>query len=72
MVREVVRSGVDLIKFFNTGFGRESQSGSVRSYTAKETRALIDEAHIHGKIVACHALGGPGLHTAIEAGVDSV
>jgi len=72
MVREVVRAGADFIKFFNTGFGRETQNGTTRSYTAEETRALVDEAHIHGKTVACHALGGPGLRTAIEAGVDSI
>ncbi len=72
MVREVVRAGADFIKFFNTGFGRETQNGTTRSYTAEETRALVDEAHINGKTVACHALGGQGLRTAIEAGVDSI
>jgi imidazolonepropionase-like amidohydrolase len=72
MVREVVRAGADVIKFFNTGFGRETQSGTIRSYTMEETQALVSEAHIHGKTVACHALGGPGLRTAIEAGVDSI
>jgi len=72
MVREVVRTGADFIKFFNTGFGRETQDGKTRSYTAEETRALVDEAHVNGKTVACHALGGPGLRTAIEAGVDSI
>ena len=72
MVREVVRVGADVIKFFNTGFGRETQSGTTRSYTPEETIALVDETHIHGKKVACHALGGPGLRAAIEAGVDSI
>ena len=72
MVREVVRAGADVIKFFNTGFGRETQSGTTRSYTPDETRALVDEAHVHGKKVACHAIGGPGLRDAVEAGVDSI
>ncbi len=71
-VREVIRAGADVIKFFNTGFGRGTQSGTTRSYNAAETQALVDEAHTHGKTVACHALGGPGLRTAIEAGVDSI
>ena len=35
-------------------------------------KALVDEAHALGRRVMCHALGGPGLRTAIEAGVDSV
>ena len=72
MVREVVRAGADFIKFFNTGFGRETQSGMTRSYTPEETQALVDEAHAHGKKVACHAIGGPGLRAAVEAGVDSI
>ncbi len=72
MVREVVRAGADVIKFFNTGFGRQTQNGTTRSYDAVETQALVDEAHLHGKTVACHALGGPGLRTAIEVGVDSI
>ena len=72
MVREVVRAGADFIKFFNTGFGRETQSGTTRSYTPEETQALVDEAHAHGKKVACHAIGGPGLRAAVEAGVDSI
>ncbi len=72
MVREVIRAGADVIKFFNTGFGRATQNGTTRSYNAEEVQALVDEAHIHGKTVACHALGGPGLRTAIEAGVDSI
>ena len=72
MVREVIRAGADVIKFFNTGFGRQTQNGTTRSYDAVETQALVDEAHLHGKTVACHALGGPGLRTAIEVGVDSI
>jgi imidazolonepropionase-like amidohydrolase len=35
-------------------------------------RALVDEAHALGRRVMCHALGGPGLRLALEAGVDSV
>ena len=72
MVREVVGMGADFIKFFNTGFGRETQSGTTRSYDPEEIKALVDEAHVHGKKVACHAIGGPGLRDAIAAGVDSI
>ena len=35
-------------------------------------KALVDEAHALGRRVMCHALGGPGLRVAIEAGVDSI
>lgn len=57
VVREAVLAGADVIKFFNTGFGRETQNGTTRSYTPEETKALVDEAHIHGKTVACHGCG---------------
>jgi len=33
---------------------------------------LVDEAHALGRKVMCHALGGPGLRLAIEAGADSI
>ncbi len=33
---------------------------------------LVDEAHALGRKVMCHAIGGPGLRMAIEAGVDSI
>src|SRR5207244_4781937 len=35
-------------------------------------KALVDEAHSLGRRVMCHAVGGPGLRVAIEAGVDSI
>ena len=35
-------------------------------------RVLVDEAHALGRKVMCHALGGPGLRLALEAGVDSI
>ena len=34
--------------------------------------ALVEESHALGRRVMCHALGGPGLRMAIEAGVDSI
>ncbi len=34
--------------------------------------ALVAESHALGRRVMCHALGGPGLRTALEAGVDTI
>src|SRR5262245_9438292 len=34
--------------------------------------ALVAEAHALGRRVMCHALGGPGMRAAVEAGVDSI
>jgi imidazolonepropionase-like amidohydrolase len=35
-------------------------------------KALVEESHMLGRKVMCHALGGPGLRVALEAGVDSI
>lgn len=73
MVRTNVKYGVDLIKFCATGgvFSKGTQLGA-RQYTMEEMRAIVDEAHTHGRTVAAHAHGNEGIRFAIEAGVDSV
>jgi imidazolonepropionase-like amidohydrolase len=73
-VRTMVRAGADVIKCATTG-GASSRPGhgpKDPAFTLEEMRALVDEAHLLGRRVMCHALGGPGLRTAIEAGVDSI
>jgi imidazolonepropionase-like amidohydrolase len=42
------------------------------AFDRDEMRALVDESHALGRKVMCHALGGPGLRLALEAGVDSI
>ena len=73
-VREMVRAGADVIKFATTG-GASSRAGfgpKDMLITEEEIAALVDEAHSLGRRVMCHALGGPGLRSGIEAGVDSI
>jgi imidazolonepropionase-like amidohydrolase len=73
-VRAMVRAGADVIKCATTG-GASSRPGhgpKDPAFTLDEMKALVDEAHTLGRRVMCHALGGPGLRTAIEAGVDSI
>ncbi len=73
-VRRMVRAGADVIKCATTG-GASSRVGHGPLdpvFTLEEMRALVEEAHAHGRPVMCHAIGGPGLRLAIEAGVDSV
>ena len=72
VVRENARVGADLIKVFQTGFGRATHLGTDACYELEELKALVDESHAQGRRVACHAVGGPGLRTAVEAGVDSI
>ena len=71
-VRDNTRVGADLIKVFQTGFGRATHLGTDACYDLDELRTLVDESHAQGRLVACHAVGGPGLRTAVEAGVDTI
>jgi imidazolonepropionase-like amidohydrolase len=72
-VREVIRAGADFIKIATSG-GVASSKREPRQplFTQEEVDAVVDEAHAWGRPVACHALGGPGLLTAVRAGVDSI
>ena len=73
-VREMARSGADVIKFATTG-GASSRPGHGPldiEYTPQETRALVEESNSLGRKTMCHAVGGPGLRMCIEAGTNSV
>ena len=73
-VREMARSGADVIKFATTG-GASSRPGHGPldiEYTPEETRALVAESNSLGRKTMCHAVGGPGLRMCIEAGTNSV
>ena len=74
VVRRLVRAGADVIKTATTG-GASSRPGHGpldAAFSPVEMEALVTESHALGRRVMCHALGGPGLRTALEAGVDSV
>ena len=74
VVRTMVRAGADVIKTATTG-GASSRAGHGpldAAFTLAEMKALVAESRALGRRVMCHALGGPGLKTAIEAGVNSI
>lgn len=73
IVRQHVKFGVDLIKTCSTG-GVLSKGTKLDStqYTLTELKALVDEAHAHGRKVAVHAHGTSGIRNAILAGADSI
>ena len=71
-VREMVRVGADVIKFSTTGFIRPGHGSKDVEYGPNEICTLVNEAHALGRRAMCHALGGPGLRWAIEAGADSI
>jgi imidazolonepropionase-like amidohydrolase len=74
VVRRVVRAGADVIKCATTGGASSRPEHGPRdgAFNLNEMQALTDEAHALDRRVMCHALGGRGLRTAIEAGVDSI
>ena len=55
----------------NVPYGIADGVDGVRA-AVRELKALVDESHAQGRLVACHAIGGPGLRTSVEAGVDSI
>ena len=74
VVRSMVRAGADVIKTATTG-GASSRPGHGpldAAFSLTEMQALVTESHALGRRVMCHALGGPGLRTALEAGADSI
>jgi imidazolonepropionase-like amidohydrolase len=74
VVRTMVRAGADVIKTATTG-GASSRPGHGpldAAFSLAEMQALVTESHALGRRVMCHALGGPGLRTALMAGVDSI
>ena len=73
-VREVVRSGADVVKFATTGGASSRPGHGPRDLICSrdEIQAVVEETHALGRRVMCHALAGPGLRMAIEAGVDSI
>jgi imidazolonepropionase-like amidohydrolase len=74
-VREQIHYGADWIKFHSTADYEFESDGALRSdptFTKEEVDAIVDEAHRHGKKAACHAFGGEGLRSCVEAGVDTI
>jgi imidazolonepropionase-like amidohydrolase len=68
-VREVIRAGADFIKIATSGGVSSPRVHPRRQlFDRDEVLAAVDEAHTAGVRVACHAIGGPGLLMAIEAG----
>jgi len=72
-VRANCREGADLIKIMASG-GISTAGSTVMApeFTDAEFEAVIDEAHRRGRKVAAHGHGGPGVASAVRAGVDSI
>ena len=80
MIRQNYSMGADVVKLFVTGVSngdtdedyRRGGFTQVPAYSREELFAAIGEAHDLGMKVAGHAIGGPAMRWAMEAGIDSV
>lgn len=75
LVRKNVEHGVDFIKICVTGGVMDAKKigepGEVKM-TLEQTKAVCDEAHKLGKIVASHTESENGVHVAVLGGVDTI
>jgi len=71
--REQIKRGADRVKINACGGSTYSEAEPwTQEMTFAEMCAACDEAHRHHRRVAAHTSGGPPVHEAILAGVDTV
>src|SRR5436190_8590900 len=70
-VREQAGAGADWIKVY-ADYGRGPGGEEVATFSSDELRALVEESHSAGRLVAAHATTAEGMRRAIEAGVDTI
>jgi imidazolonepropionase-like amidohydrolase len=74
-VREQVQHGADWLKYYSDRryyFTPDSTLRSWVNFTDAEAKAIVDEAHRLGRLVAAHAIGSDGIAAALRAGVNSI
>lgn len=71
-VREVLRSGADVIKILNDAWPTPRLRRDRSPFTDAELEALVDEAHRAGVPVAAHAYHPNQVMAVLHAGVDSI
>ena len=70
-VREQAGAGADWIKVY-ADYGRGPGGKQLPTFSLEELRALVEEAHSSGRLVAAHATTAEGMRRAIIAGVDTI
>jgi len=74
-VRQQIQHGADWIKYYSDRryyFTPDSLLHSWVNFTDAEAKAIVDEAHRMGHMVAAHAIGSDGIAAALRAGVNSI
>jgi imidazolonepropionase-like amidohydrolase len=70
-VREQAGMGADWIKVY-ADYRRGPGGQQAPTFSLEELRALVEESHSSGRLVACHATTAEGMRRAVEAGVDTI
>jgi imidazolonepropionase-like amidohydrolase len=72
-VRGLAKKGVDVVKIFLDGEAISAHARpGVLSYADEEVAAAVEEAHIRGMRVACHARSAAAVKQAVRHGIDFV
>lgn len=71
-VRRMVKEGADFIKVMGSGGGTYITDNRRASYTVEELKAIVDEAHRHGKPCTVHAISSDSIANVLEAGFDCI
>lgn len=73
VVRQLLRAGADWIKVCTSGGVFEgAERANATEFTLEELAVAVFEAAKRGRRVMCHAVGGPGIELALDAGVGSI
>src|SRR6266850_6851384 len=70
-VREQAGAGADWIKVY-ADYGRGPGGKQVPTFSVGELKALVEETHSAGRLVAAHATTAEGMRRAVLAGVDTI
>ena len=72
LVRKMKKYGAKVIKICATGGVFSNDAVGIQQLTLEEIKAIVDEAHLDGMMVAAHAHGPEGIRAAILGGVDTI
>jgi imidazolonepropionase-like amidohydrolase len=70
-VREQIGHGADWVKVY-ADYRRGPNRSAVPTFSGEELRALVEEAHSAGHLVAAHASTPEGMRRSILSGVDTI
>jgi imidazolonepropionase-like amidohydrolase len=72
-VRRVIKDGADVVKCYVGGDALLPHTPIADcTYTLEEVRALVEEAHMRGRLTSAHVRGARSSETAARARVDSI